>query len=225
MKIIIKVITVFLFSIPAYAGSYSYEGGAFFVTALNHSLLAKGEVTAKFAVRPPAMMCGVFGVSSATITGFKEELRLKARDFLEKETGPALAIFFSPDRAKLFEDYPEAMVNQHAFAEELPILITLGDAKTETYEFAILTGNGFFVFKDGKFTRSFMKDYGNRLDGLLRYSEYLQDPKEAFHYEGLWGCLEPKAFEPDSAGQPATRSESKSGGSDKPQPEAEGRSR
>ncbi len=211
MKIIVIVITVFLFSITSYAGTHRYEGGAFFVTALNHPLLAKGEVTAEYAVRPPAMMCGIFGVSSARITGFKEELRLKARDFLEKETGPALAIFFSPDRAKLFEDYPEAMVKQHAFAEELPLLMTLGDSKTETYEFAILTGNGFFVFNDGKFSRSFMKDYGNCLDGLLRYTEYLQDPKEVF-YLSLWGCLEPKAVEQGGTGQPATRSEPKSEG-------------
>ena len=101
----LKIIAIFLFSLSVnlFAGTYYYKGGSYFVTGLNKDLLSKDKVEASFAVRPPAMMCGVYGVRRAEIQGFKKEVRLAAKDFLKPEVGPALAVFFAT-RLKLFEE-------------------------------------------------------------------------------------------------------------------------
>ncbi len=177
-----------LASVFCNAGSHYYEGQAFFVTGLNKTILAANTVQAKFAVRPPSMMCGVYGIRDAEIRNFDQAIRKKAKEYLEKEHGPALAIFFSSDRTKLFDEYSKIESKEKKAVDKLPEALILGDSKTETYEFGILTGKGFFVYKEGEFVRSYMKDYGFRLEGLLRYREYLEDLRKPF-YPSRWGCV------------------------------------
>lgn len=168
------------------AGTHSYEGGAFFVTGLNKSLFSKGIVEAEFAVRPPAMWCGRYGVSKAQIKGLNEDLKIKMNAYLKKKYGPALVVFFTQGRNKLFEDYPAPKVGAYP-SESLPKLLVLGDSPTETYEIGVLTGGDFFVYKEESFVRSSMKGYGPHLDGLSQYVEYLQGIREPL-YQRLWGC-------------------------------------
>ena len=185
----LKKVVIVLFSLSAnlFAGTYYYKGGGYFVTGLNTNLLSKENVEASFAVRPPAMFCGVYGVRKAEIKGFKQDVRLAAKEFLQPETGPALAIFFSTQRLKLFEDYPNIKDPHGHLSEKLPKKITLGDDATESYEFGILTGKGFWVYKDGGFVKSYLKDHKGYLSGLVFYIEYLQDLSKP-RYPARWGC-------------------------------------
>ena len=187
--VMLKKIAILMLSLSAnvFAGTYYYKGGSFFVTALNEKLLSDEKVEAYFAVRPPAMMCGVYGVRKSEIQNFGQELRLASKEFLKPETGPALAVFFSTQRLKLFKDYPDIKDPHGHAAEKLPEIVKLGDDPEESYEFGILTWKGFFVYKDGKFAQSYLKDHKGYLSGLLFYIEYLQDLSKPF-YLARWGC-------------------------------------
>lgn len=179
-----------LLQLPVWAGAHYYEGGSYFVTGLNKDLLAKDNVEADFAVRPPAMWCGVYGTKKVEIKSFKHEVRQAAKLFLDKENAPALAVFFNTKRIKLIEEYPDLKAPRDHLTKA-PKKLLLGDSVTETYEVGILTGKGLFIYKDGKFVGSDIKNHKGYLRGLTFYIEYLQDVSDAF-YPKMWGCQLPK---------------------------------
>ncbi len=183
-----KVIPVILLLFPLnlWAGAHYYEGGAFFVTGLNKSLLAKADIEASFAVQPPAKWCGVYGAKKGKIIGFKKEVREAAEQFLEPNVGPALAVFYSTGRFKLIEEYPE-ITNPNEHLIKSPKRIVLGDDASESYEFGVLTAKGFFIYKDGRFAPSYIKNHQGYLNDLLFYIEYLQDASDLF-YPKVWQC-------------------------------------
>ncbi|MFT7303010.1 MAG: hypothetical protein ACI8UZ_001848 [Akkermansiaceae bacterium] len=88
----LKKIAILMLSLSAnvFAGTYYYKGGSFFVTALNEKLLSDEKVEADFAVRPPATMCGVYGVRKSEIQNFGQELRLASKEFGEVKVPPCL---------------------------------------------------------------------------------------------------------------------------------------
>ena len=133
------------------------------------------------------MWCGIYGVKQAEIYGFKKEIRTMAEQFLKPEHGPALAIFYTTERNKLFNDYPFPRNYRNHNSPKLPATIKLGDDPSETYSFGIFTRKGFYIYQDGEFTSSHLKNYYGDLSEIIRYLEYLQDPTDRFHLY-LWGC-------------------------------------
>ncbi|MEM9480778.1 MAG: hypothetical protein AAGA58_14075 [Verrucomicrobiota bacterium] len=175
MKTAFVIFSLMFLPLVSQGTNYQFTGGKYWIFHLKSTQTAfnpKGVFNCKFVPKPPLVFCGYAGTAKATVVKFPEGPRDRLNSARFRVRDDIHVILFS-NRETLVKNYTVGKTgkkNQVTKEEEMtyPEAVTIGD--DETYEVAIFTRKGFFVWEGEEFVEKNPKDLE-----LPNFDDYLEE--------------------------------------------------